>query len=76
RDESGRLVVNIELELHARGWRIAELRARFNAAPDAELSRRLTEWAALNLARSSAIRQPRACSSSSMLTTSRPLSSR
>ncbi|WP_237111154.1 hypothetical protein, partial [Nonomuraea sp. MG754425] len=32
RDESGRLVVNIELELHARGWRIAELRARFNAA--------------------------------------------
>jgi hypothetical protein len=46
RDESGRIVANIELERHARGWRASEIRARFNADPDPDLRRRVLAWAA------------------------------
>ncbi|MFD0475783.1 hypothetical protein ACFQ0B_51875 [Nonomuraea thailandensis] len=46
RDESGRIVANIELEPHARGWRAGEIRARFNADPDPDLRRQVLAWAA------------------------------
>ncbi|MGW3353350.1 hypothetical protein ACWDA3_59555 [Nonomuraea rubra] len=46
RDEGGRVVANVELEPHARGWRVNELRARFNAEPDPDLRRRILAWAA------------------------------
>ncbi|WP_155127855.1 hypothetical protein [[Actinomadura] parvosata] len=46
RDESGRIVANVELEQHARGWRVSELRARFNGDPEADLYQRVLDWAA------------------------------
>ncbi|NJP98896.1 hypothetical protein HCN51_57395 [Nonomuraea sp. FMUSA5-5] len=45
RDESGRIVANVELEQHARGWRVSELRARFNGDPEADLYQRVLDWA-------------------------------
>ncbi|MFC5826312.1 hypothetical protein, partial [Nonomuraea insulae] len=46
RDGDGRIVVNIELARGARGWRMAEIRARFNAMPEPGLHRRVSDWVA------------------------------
>ncbi|MFB4278148.1 hypothetical protein ACBJ59_22850 [Nonomuraea sp. MTCD27] len=46
RDDSGRIVANVELQHRARGWRLAEIRARFNADPDRELETRVASWVA------------------------------
>ncbi|MEV4176963.1 hypothetical protein [Nonomuraea sp. NPDC049709] len=46
RDDSGRIVANVELQHRARGWRLAEIRARFNADPDRELGTRVASWVA------------------------------
>lgn len=46
-DENEVLVVNAELVPRrpaVRGWRVAEIAARFNQAPDAALERRFSEW--------------------------------
>ncbi|WP_344489927.1 hypothetical protein [Nonomuraea monospora] len=45
-DEDGRIVVNVKLDQHVRGWRAGEMRARFNADPDLELRRLIVAWAA------------------------------
>ncbi|TYB50627.1 hypothetical protein FXF51_55625 [Nonomuraea sp. PA05] len=45
-DEDGRIVVNVKLDQHVRGWRVGEMRARFNADPDLELRRSVVAWAA------------------------------
>ncbi|WP_157246347.1 hypothetical protein [Nonomuraea typhae] len=44
-DEDGQITVNLELTPRAYGWRVAEIRARFNADPDVELERRVRAWA-------------------------------
>ncbi|MGR6920258.1 hypothetical protein ACU635_39005 [[Actinomadura] parvosata] len=46
RDENGRIVANVELEQHARGWRVSELRGRFNGDPEGDLYQRVLDWAA------------------------------
>ena len=46
-DKNGVLIVNAELVPRrpaARGWRVTEIAARFNQAPDAALERRFREW--------------------------------
>jgi hypothetical protein len=46
-DKNGMLFVNAELVPRrpaTRGWRVAEIAARFNQAPDAALERRFREW--------------------------------
>lgn len=41
-----RIVVNVEVRLTGKGWRVGELKARFNEDPDADLSRRIRDWVA------------------------------
>ena len=46
-DKDGALIVNAELvarRLAARGWRVGEIQARFNNAPDADVERRFRNW--------------------------------
>jgi hypothetical protein len=46
-DKNGVLIVNAELVPRrpaARGWRVAEIKARFNQEPDTALERRFREW--------------------------------
>jgi hypothetical protein len=48
-DESGRVVVNLEIvPAHRSGsaWRVDEIAARFNASPDAALDKRVRKWVA------------------------------
>lgn len=45
RAPDGAILANAELRPTTRGWRVAEIRARFNQDPDPELLRRTREWA-------------------------------
>jgi hypothetical protein len=44
RDPTGQILANVELIPHRTGWRIDELRGRFNADPDPVLAARLRDW--------------------------------
>ena len=46
RAPDGRILANVEVRLTGKGWRIGEMKARFNDEPDADLVRRTTEWIA------------------------------
>lgn len=46
RGADGRIVLNVELVRRYAGWRVDELRARFNADPDPEQAARVREWVA------------------------------
>jgi len=49
RQPDGRIIANVELlprRPASRGWRVGELKARFNEEPDPELAKRITEWVA------------------------------
>jgi len=49
RQPDGRLIANVELlprRPASRGWRVGELKARFNDEPDPELASRVAEWVA------------------------------
>ncbi|WP_433717863.1 hypothetical protein ACQP2Y_27200 [Actinoplanes sp. CA-051413] len=41
-----RIVANVEVRLTGRGWRIGEIKARFNEDPDEDLRRRTLDWIA------------------------------
>ncbi|GAA3919412.1 hypothetical protein [Actinoplanes auranticolor] len=42
----GRIVANVAVRLTGKGWRIGEMKARFNEDPDDDLVRRTREWIA------------------------------
>jgi len=46
RDRDGRVVANVELRPTTHGWRVNQLRARFNDDPPATLASRVRAWAA------------------------------
>ena len=41
-----RILANVEVRLTGKGWRIGEMKARFNEDPDADLRRRTVDWIA------------------------------
>ncbi|MEN3608039.1 hypothetical protein AAH979_00680 [Plantactinospora sp. ZYX-F-223] len=59
RAPDGRILVNAELRPSARGWRLEEIRARFNEDPDPVLLRRTASWLRAVPPPERAIPQPR-----------------
>ncbi|GIG86429.1 hypothetical protein [Plantactinospora endophytica] len=59
RAPDGRILVNAELRPGARGWRLEEIRARFNEDPDPTLLHRTSAWMAALALPERAIPQPR-----------------
>ncbi|MFI9554673.1 hypothetical protein [Nonomuraea endophytica] len=43
-DGDGQITANLEIKPERYGWRVGEIRARFNADPEAELERRVRAW--------------------------------
>jgi len=46
RDPDGRILANVELRPASHGWRVTEIRARFNGDPDQDLEERFARWVA------------------------------
>ncbi|WP_433217530.1 hypothetical protein ACQP00_09930 [Dactylosporangium sp. CS-047395] len=63
RAPGGRILANVDIRPSARGWRIDELRGRFNQDPEPELAARVRAWVAALApppARPDEVREPRA----------------
>ncbi|MFY1690616.1 hypothetical protein [Plantactinospora sp. WMMB782] len=72
RGPDGRILANAELRPSARGWRLTEIKARFNGDPEPALLRRTGQWLATLTPPEGAVAQPRRSVATDESTLDRP----